>query len=88
MLKDRVARAVEGWKARDVTSNRMLGTGAGILLFGIPLSLWYLVAGPTAGDRLVSLGFLFVSVVLGLYSLWEAKAPGPVDRSSFDDDPT
>jgi len=90
VLKPRLAAAVETWKAREITSNRLLGTGVGILLVGVPISLWYLVAGPTAGDRLVSVGFLVASLVLGAYSLWEAKAPGAaLDRgSSFDDDPT
>jgi hypothetical protein len=86
VLSDRLRTAVETWRARDITSNRMLGTGAAILVIGVPLSLWYLLAGPTGGDRLVSLGFLVVSLVLGLYSLWEAKAPGPPDRSDLDED--
>lgn len=63
------------WRARPLTSARMFGTGVGILVLGVPISLWFVVAGPTAGDRLVALGFLAGSVALGLYSLWEAKAP-------------
>lgn len=88
MLRAVVSRAVDTWKARPVTSSRLLGTGAGILVVALPISVWYLVVGPTAEDRLVSFGFLLTSLVLGLYALWEAKAPGPPDRPNLDDGPT
>ena len=79
------ARAIGTWKARELTSARMLGTGALILVVGLPLSLWYVIVGPTARDRLVAAGFLAVTLVLGLYSLWEAKAPAPGRRSEPDE---
>ena len=76
------------WRERPLTSARMLGTGAGILALAVPLSLWFVVAGPTAGDRLVAGAFLLGSLVLGLYSLWEAKAPDASARSGDDGDGT
>lgn len=83
-----VTRMVGGWKAREVTSTRMLGTGAAILVIGLPFSLWFVVVGPTARDRLVAIGFLVATLLLGIYSLWEAKAPAPGGRSGTDDPPT
>lgn len=80
-----VTRAVDTWKGRELTSGRMLGTGVTILAVGLPFSLWFVVVGPTARDRLVALGFLAATIVLGLYSLWEAKAPVPGGRSGHDD---
>jgi len=85
LIRDRLRQAFESWKAREVVSNRMLGTGVGFAVIGIPFSLWYLVVGPTAGDRLVAFGFLLGTVVLAVYSLWEAKnveigRPAPRDR--------
>lgn len=73
MLSERVRRAFDDWKARDITSNRMFGTGVGFVVFGIPFSLWFLVVGPTAGDRLVAVGFFVAACVLAAFSLWEAK---------------
>jgi hypothetical protein len=84
-MGDRAKRALATWKARELTSARMLGTGAGILLVGLPFSLWFVVVGPSARDRLVAAGFLVATVVFGLYSLWEAKAPLPGGRSERDD---
>lgn len=73
MLSERVRRAFDDWKARDITSNRMFATGVGFVIFGVPLGLWFVVVGPTAGDRLVAFGFLVAACVLAAYSLWEAK---------------
>ena len=84
-MTDRLRRAFEDWKARDITSNRMFGTGVGFVIFGIPFSLWFLIVGPTAGDRLVAFGFLVGACVLAVYSLWEAKHLD-VGRSDPDDD--
>jgi multisubunit Na+/H+ antiporter MnhF subunit len=53
----------------------MLLTAIGFLGFLLPAALYYLVIGPTAGDRLVAGGMALVFALLGLYSLWEAKAP-------------
>ena len=82
LSRSRVEEAVAEWKRREVTSGRMLGTGIGILLLAVPFSLYFVIVGPTTRDRLVSLAFLVVSAALGLYSLWEAKAPlaGRSDR--------
>lgn len=84
LSRERIGRAVDEWRAREITSNRMFGTGIGLLLVGTPFSLWYLLVGPTAGDRLVALGFLVGTVVLAVYSLWEAKHLD-VGRSDPDD---
>ena len=84
-MRDRAKRAMTTWKERELTSARMLGTGAGILLVGLPFSLWFVIVGPSARDRLVAAGFLAATLVLGLYSLWEAKAPPPGGRSELDD---
>ena len=76
------------WRSREVTSGRLLATGVGFLAVFVPAALFYLVIGPTAGDRLVALGFGVACVLLGVYSLWEAKAPGPPEgrrRRDFDD---
>lgn len=80
-----VTRTLTTWKQRELTSARMLGTGAGILLVGLPFSLWFVIVGPTARDRLVALGFLVATLLFGLYSLWEAKAPLPGGRSEPDE---
>jgi hypothetical protein len=58
----------------------MLLTAVGFFAFILPGSLYYVAVGPDAHDRLVALGFAVGSLVLGGYSLWEAKAPGPPDR--------
>jgi hypothetical protein len=87
-MRDWATRALTTWKQRPLTSARMLGTGALILLVGLPFSLWYVIVGPTARDRLVAAGFLVATLVFGLYSLWEAKAPLPGGRSDPDDPPT
>lgn len=84
LIGERLRRAFEEWKAKDVTSNRMFGTGIALAVIGVPFSLWFLVVGPTAGDRLVSFGFLVVTLVLAVYSLWEAKNLN-VGRSDPDD---
>jgi hypothetical protein len=76
-VRRRVEDAIALWRSREVTSGRMLATGVGFLVVILPCGLYYLVVGPTAGDRLVALGFVVGAIVLGLYSLWEAKAPGP-----------
>lgn len=60
-----------------MTSKRLLATGIGIAVTGIPFSLWFVVVGPTAGDRLVAVGFLVACAGLSLYSLWEARAGAP-----------
>ena len=73
LSREGLRSSFEAWKAREIVSNRMFGTAVGLAVIGIPFSLWYVVVGPTAGDRLVALGFLVVIVVLAAYSLWEAK---------------
>ena len=78
-------RTLTTWKQRELTSARMLGTGVGILLVGLPFSVWFVIVGPTARDRLVAVGFLVATLVFGLYSLWEAKAPLAGGRSEPDD---
>jgi hypothetical protein len=85
LIRERLRAAFAAWRAREVVSNRMLSTGVGLAAIGIPFSLWYVVIGPTAGDRLVALGFLVGTVVLATYSLWEAKnvdirRPDPRER--------
>lgn len=75
LSRSRIEEAVSEWKRREVTSGRMLGTGIGILVLAVPFSLYFVIVGPTTRDRLVSLAFLVVSAALGVYSLWEAKAP-------------
>jgi hypothetical protein len=76
-LRSRVDRTIEVWRGREITSGRMLVTGVGFLGLLLPVALFYLVIGPTAGDRLVALGLAVAAITFGLYSLWEAKAPGP-----------
>jgi hypothetical protein len=78
-------RAVVSWRARELTSSRMLGTGVAIMVIGVPFSLWFVVVGPTARDRLVAAGFLVATIVLGIYSIWEAKAPLSGGRSGEDE---
>ena len=76
-LRQRVADAVALWRSREVTSSRLMGTAIGFLGVLLPGALFYVIVGPTAGDRLVALAFAVGAALLGLYSLWEAKAPGP-----------
>ena len=70
-------RAIRTWRSRELTSPRLLVTAIAFLVFLLPGSLFYVIVGPTAGDRLVALGFVVGCAALGLYSLWESKAPGP-----------
>jgi hypothetical protein len=76
-VRQRVADAVALWRGRELTSGRLMATAVGFLAVILPVALFYVVVGPTAGDRLVALAFAVGAVALGLYSLWEAKAPGP-----------
>ena len=75
-LRRRIEDAVALWQSREITSGRLIATAVGFLGVLLPGSLYYVVIGPTAGDRLVALAFAVGAAVLGLYSLWEAKAPG------------
>ena len=87
-VRRRVDDVVATWRGREITSGRMLATAVGFLGLLLPVSLFYVVVGPTAGDRLVALGFVVGTAALGLYSLWEAKAPGPPEgrpRRRFED---
>jgi hypothetical protein len=87
VLKARLARAWKEWKARDVTSTRLLGTAVGLVLLGVPMGLWGLVVGPTAKDRLMSLGIVVVVALAAAYSVWESKAPGGGRPGRYDDEP-
>ena len=83
-----LTRAIETWRSRELTSPRLLVTAIAFLVFLLPGSLFYVIVGPTAGDRLVALAFALGCAVLGLYSLWESKAPGPPEgrpRQRFGD---
>ena len=83
--RSRLRSIVEDWKIRPLTSTRMAFTGAGMLLVAVPFSLWFLAVGPTAGDRLIALGFLAVSLGLAVYSLWDAKAEDTPRRGDRQD---
>lgn len=74
VIRARLGAAVETWKAREVKSPRLFGTGVGIAVLGVPLGLWSVVVAPTGGDRLASIGFVMISVVLAVYSLWASKS--------------
>jgi hypothetical protein len=83
-----VEEAVAVWRGRETTSGRMLVTAVGFLGLVVPVTLFYVAVGPTAGDRVVALGLAVAATAIGLYSLWEAKAPGPPEgrpRRSLDD---
>jgi thiol:disulfide interchange protein len=80
MLNDRLQRAWEGWKAREITSMRLVGTAVGLVLLAVPIGLWSIVVGPTAGDRLTALVFTLVALGLAGYSLWECKATANQSR--------
>jgi hypothetical protein len=71
----RITAAIAAWRARDVVSPRLLVTAIGLLGVVAPIALYYVIVGPTAGDRLASLGFAVVAFAFGLFSLWEAKDP-------------
>lgn len=82
-----MAAAWRAWKAREVTSSRLIGTAVGLVLLGVPMGLWAVVVGPTAKDRLTGLGFAVATLGLAAYSAWESKGPGRERPGRFGDEP-